>query len=143
MGYVRCCDAHPYMLLRPGIGGDASTAGITLQAVRDAIRSRMVAVGRRVSDAYQSLSTEIADHVDAVGETLTQECDVARDLTPEALNQVEMLREEVDVLDALRTQAPAAYVELVRAATAIWNAPPVGRRRLSVKEADTWLSRTA
>lgn len=123
-------------------GGSATAAvGVTLRTVHDAIRSRLVAVGQRVSSAYHAVVTDVADHVDAVGETLTNECDVSRDLGPEALEQVEMRRAEVEALDALRTSAPDAYADLVAAAKRVWDAPPVGRRRLSEKEAVAWVAR--
>ncbi len=135
-------------LLLPGpAAAAASTAtatanvGVTLRTVHDAIRRRLVAVGQRVSSAYQAVVTDVADHVDAVGETLTNECDVSRDLGPEALSAVEMRRDEVDVLDALRASAPDVYADLVAAATRVWDAPPVGRRRLSQAEAGAWIAR--
>ena len=109
------------------------TAASVIGMIHTTVTTRLSELMERIVGPYRELATDVSNHVDAIGETLISDCDIDRDESNDALSSVEMRTSEVKLLDQLRTNVPGAYALALRAAEQVWQAPPVGRRALSVR----------
>lgn len=84
-----------------------------------------------VSRAIGSVGTDITDRMDAIAETIGNDCNLDR---TEDVQNMTLPVHEADLLDALRADKPNVYQAVLAAAEKVWEADPIGRKRIAIAQ---------